>query len=150
MNTLPTILTFLLVALVGYGGYVALSPLLNTEENKSMINELSNVIYAGIEYRRTNRNVTPFVAGTMTVLTTNGYLDSELYSNGTGESVINTDIEIDIQAPGTDSTVTYDSGDSESCNYMRQQAIASKLPHLSSTAADHTCTTSDLEVTLEN
>ena len=150
MNTLPTILTFLLVALVGYGGYVALSPLLNTEENKSMMNEASNIIYAGIEYRRTNRNVTPFVAGTMTILTTNGYLDSELYSDGTGESVVNTDIEVAINAPGTDSTVTYDAGDTESCNYMRQQAVAGKIPHLSGTAADHTCTGNDLEVTLEN
>ena len=150
MNQAAIIFGLIITAIISVGAFQTLLPNVNTVENSSMETELMNIINASIAYRNTNRNKGTFppVSGVLTPLTDNGYLDSELYSTGVGESVINTKITASIKAPGTESKVTYDAGDDQSCNYLKQRAEAGRLPNLHQDDTKHTCASSVLTLTL--
>ena len=152
MNQAAIIFGLIITAVISVGAFQTLLPNVSKVENESMETELMNIVNAAVAYRNTNRGTTPFpgVTNSLDKLTENGYLDSDLYSNGDGESVINTDVTTTIAAPGTASTVKYDAGDDESCNYLEQRAEAGRIPNLSDAPADHSCASSVLTVTLKN
>ena len=86
-------------------------------------------------------------AANFQALTTNGYLDSELYSTGTGQSVIETNI---TAAPGaTTPTVTYDAGDAESCNWLLNRAETGKWANVDADNTTNACATATLTVVIE-
>ena len=80
-------------------------------------------------------------------LVDNGYLDSELYDDGTDESVIETNI---TASPGaTTPTITYDAGDAESCNWLLDRAETGKWPNVDEDHTTNACATATLTVVIE-
>ena len=152
MNQAAIIFGLIITAVISVGAFQTLLPNVNKVENESMETELMNIVNAAVSYRSTNRGADDFpnFSDTLEQLSINGYLDSNLYSDGDGESVINTDITATVDAPGTESTIKYDAGDAESCNYILQRARAGRIPNLNNDDSKHECTDSELKVTLKD
>ena len=147
MNQVAIVFELIIASVVGFGAYTALAPLVTQSENRNMEAEIINVINAASEYRWVNRNDTSLASANFQSLTTNGYLDSELYSTGTGQSVIETTI---TAAPGaTTPTVTYNAGDAESCNWLLNRAKTGKWANVDAGHATNACSTATLTVVIE-
>ena len=152
MNQAAIIFGLIITAVISVGAFQTLLPNVNKVENESMETELMNIVNAAVSFRNTNRSkdTFPTFSSTLEPLSKNGYLDSNLYSDGDGESVINTDISANVKAPGTASTVKYNAGDEESCNYIKQRVDAGRIPNLDQDDTKHTCNDADLTVTLKD
>ena len=148
MNQVAIVFGLIITSIVGFGAYTALAPLVTQSENRNMEAEIINIVNAASEYRWVNRNdATALSAANFQALTTNGYLDSELYSTGTGQSVIETNI---TAAPGaTTPTVTYDAGDAESCNWLLDRAETGKWANVDADSTTNACATATLTVVIE-
>ena len=147
MNQVAIVFGLIITAIVGIGAYTALAPLVTQSENRNMEAEVINVINAASEFRWVNRNDTGLAAADFEDLADNGYLDSELYDDGTGESVIETDI---TASPGaTPPTVTYDAGDAESCNWLLDRATTGKWANVDADHTSNACATATLTVVVE-
>ena len=147
MNQVAIVFGLIITAIVGIGAYTALAPLVTQSENRNMEAEVINVINAASEFRWVNRNDTGLAAADFEALANNGYLDSELYDDGTGESVIETDI---TASPGaTPPTVTYDAGDAESCNWLLDRATTGKWANVDADHTSNACATATLTVVVE-
>ena len=146
MNQVAIVFGLIITSVVGIGAYTALAPLVTQSENRNMEAEIINVINAASEYRWVNRNADLDDAD-FAALVDNGYLDSELYDDGADESVIETDI---TATPGADPPViTYDAGDSESCNWVLNRAETGKLPNVDADNDDNDCDDSVFTVAIE-
>ena len=143
MNQAAIIFGLIITAVISVGAFQTLLPNVSKAENASMETELMNIVNAGIAYRNTNRNkpTFPTITNSLDKLSDNGYLDSNLYSDGDGESVINTDVTATIAAPGTESKIFYVAGDTESCKYLEQRAEAGFIPNLVDDDSKHECDT---------
>ena len=148
MNQVAIVFGLIITSVVGFGAYTALAPLVTQSENRNMEAEIINVINAASEYRWVNRNdTTTLGSANFATLTTNGYLDSELYSSGTNQSVIETTI---AASPGaTPPTITYDAGDAESCNWLLDRAKTGKWANVDADSATNACATATLTVAIE-
>ena len=148
MNQVAIVFGLIITSIVGFGAYTALAPLVTQSENRNMEAEIINVVNAASEYRWVNRNdATTLSAANFQALTTNGYLDSELYSTGTGQSVIETNI---TAAPGaTTPTVTYDAGDAESCKWLLNRAETGKWANVDADHTTNACATATLTIVIE-
>ena len=145
MNQIAIVFGLIITSVVGIGAYTALAPLVTQSENRNMEAEIINVINAASEYRWINRNEGDLGEADFAALVDNGYLDSELYDDGEEESVIETNI---TATPGADPPViTYDAGDSESCNWLLNRAETGKLPNVD--ADDNDCDDSVITVAIE-
>lgn len=146
MNQVAIVFGLIITVIVGAGAFNALSPLVSKAENQNMEAEIINVVNAAAEYAWVNRN-TGAAADDFEDLVTDGYLDSERYDDGTGESIINTDI---TAAPlATTPTVTYDAADDESCAWLLQRAQAGLWPNITEENTNHTCASGTLTVRLQ-
>ena len=146
MNQVAIVFGLIITSVVGFGAYTALAPLVTQSENRNMEAEIINVINAASEHRWVNRGslstTTNFAA-----LVTNGYLDSELYSTGASESVIETTI---TAAPGAATpTVTYDAGDAASCNWLLNRLKTGKWANTDAGHATNACATAVLTAVIE-
>lgn len=122
MNQVAVVFGLIITTIVGIGAYTALAPLVTQSENRNMEAELVNVINAAAEFRWVNRNDNVALGNaTFQILVDRGYLDTDLYDDGLGESVIGTDIEVGGLG-GANPIVTYDAGDQESCNWLQDRA----------------------------
>ena len=147
MNQVAIVFGLIITSVVGFGAYTALAPLVTQSENRNMEAEIINVINAASEYRWVNRNESDLSGSDFEDLTDNGYLDSELYDDGTGESVIETDI---TASPGADTpTITYDAGDAESCNWLLDRAETGKWANVDADNTSNACATATLTVVIE-
>ena len=147
MNQVAVVFGLIITSVVGIGAYTALAPLVTQSENRNMEAEIMNVVNAASEYRWVNRNDDDLDDADFEVLVTNGYLDSELYSDGDDESVIETEI---TASPGADPpVVTYDAGDDESCNWLLDRATTGKWPNVDADNGDNECTSSVITVAIE-
>lgn len=148
MNQVAIVFGLIITSVVGFGAYTALAPLVTQSENRNMEAELLNVINAASEFRWVNRNnATALSSANFATLATNGYLDSELYSTGTNQSVIGTTI---TASPGAATpTVTYNAGDGESCNWLLQRAETGRWPNVNEAHASTACATATLTVVIE-
>ena len=147
MNQVAIVFGLIITTVVGLGAYTALAPLVTQSENRNMEAEIINVINATSEYRWVNRNESGLSGANFQSLVDNGYLDSELYNDGTDESVIETDI---TASPGASPpTVTYDAGDSQSCNWLLDRAETAKWANVDADHASNACSTSTLTVVVE-
>ena len=147
MNQVAVVFGLIITSVVGIGAYTALAPLVTQSENRNMEAEIMNVVNAASEYRWVNRNDDDLDDADFAVLVTNGYLDSELYSDGDAESVIETDI---TASPGDDPpVVTYDAGDDESCNWLLDRATTGKWPNVDADNDDNECASSVITVAIE-
>ena len=147
MNQIAIVFGLIITTVVGLGAYTALAPLVTQSENRNMEAEIINVINAASEYRWVNRNETGLASANFASLVTNGYLDSELYEDGGDESVIETDI---TASPGASPpTVTYDAGDSQSCNWLLDRAETGKWANVDSDHTSNDCSTATLTVVVE-
>ena len=147
MNQVAIVFGLIITSVVGFGAYTALAPLVTQSENRNMEAEVINVINAASEYRWVNRNASGLSSADFEDLADNGYLDSELYDDGSDESVIETDI---TAAPGgSPPTITYDADDAESCKWLLDRAQSSKWPKVDADHASNACATSTLTVVIE-
>ena len=147
MNQVAIVFGLIITSVVGYGAYTALAPLVTQSENRNMEAEIINVINAASEFRWVNRNEAGLAGADFEDLVDNGYLDSELYDDGDDESVIETDI---TASPGAATPiVTYDAGDTQSCNWLLDRAETSKWINVDADHATNACATSTLTVVLE-
>ena len=147
MNQVAIVFGLIITSVVGFGAYTALAPLVTQSENRNMEAEIINVINAASEYRWVNRNESDLSSSNFESLVDNGYLDSELYDDGTGESVIETDI---TTAPGAGTpTVEYDAGDAQSCNWLLDRAETGKWPNVDVDADENACATETLTVVIQ-
>ena len=147
MNQVAIVFGLIITTVVGLGAYTALAPLVTQSENRNMEAEIINVINAASEYRWVNRNASGLTSADFEDLVTNGYLDSELYADGDDESVIETDI---TASPGaTTPTVTYDAGDSQSCNWLLDRAETGKWANVDADSTSNACATATLTVAIE-
>ena len=147
MNQVAIVFGLIITTVVGLGAYTALAPLVTQSENRNMEAEIINVINAASEYRWVNRNETGLASADFEDLVDNGYIDSELYDDGTDESVIETDI---TASPGASPpTVTYDAGDSQSCNWLLDRAETGKWANVDSDSTSNACATATLTVEIE-
>lgn len=122
MNQVAVVFGLIITTIVGIGAYTALAPLVTQSENRNMEAELVNVINAAAEFRWVNRNDNAaLVAATFQILVDRGYLDTDLYDDGVGESVIGTNITV-AGLGGANPNVTYDAGDQDSCNWLQDRA----------------------------
>lgn len=120
MNQVAIVFGLIITTVVGFGAYTALAPLVTQSENRNMEAEIINVINAASEYRWVNRNDAGLAGADFEDMVDNGYLDAELYDDGTNESVIETNI---TASPGAaNPTITYDAGDAQSCNWLLDRA----------------------------
>ena len=145
MNQVAIVFGLIITSVVGYGAYTALAPLVTQSENRNMEAEIINVVNAAAEYRWVNRN--DLGDADFDILTTNGYLDSELYDDGDDESIIETDITADLDA--TPPVITYDAGDSESCNWLLDRVETGRWANVDGDHASNACATSTLTVVIE-
>lgn len=122
MNQVAVVFGLIITTIVGIGAYTALAPLVTQSENRNMEAELVNVINAAAEFRWVNRNDNAALgAANFQTLVDRGYIDTDLYEDGTDESVIGTDItvaDLGTAAPN----VTYDADDQDSCNWLLDRA----------------------------
>ena len=147
MNQIAIVFGLIITTVVGLGAYTALAPLVTQSENRNMEAEIINVINAASEYRWVNRNASGLASADFEDLVDNGYIDSELYDDGTDESVIETDI---TASPGASPpTVTYDAGDSQSCNWLLDRAETGKWANVDSDHTSNDCSTATLTVVVE-
>ena len=147
MNQVAVVFGLIITSVVGFGAYTALAPLVTQSENRNMEAEIINVINAASEYRWVNRNDDDLEDADFAALVDNGYLDSELYDDGTAESVIETDI---TAAPGdAPPAVTYDAGDAESCNWLLDRVTAGKWAKVDADNDDNACAASVITVVIE-
>ena len=135
MNQVAIVFGLIITSVVGFGAYTALAPLVTQSENRNMEAEIINVINAATEYRWVNRG--DLGDADFAILVTNGYLDSELYDDGKDESVIETDITADLDADPP--IVTYDAGDTESCNWLLDRATTGKWANVDAGNDDNDC-----------
>lgn len=120
MNQVAIVFGLIITTVVGFGAYTALAPLVTQSENRNMEAEIINVINAASEYRWVNRNDAGLAGADFEDMVDNGYLDAELYDDGTNESIIETNI---TASPGAaNPTITYDAGDAQSCNWLLDRA----------------------------
>ena len=147
MNQVAIVFGLIITSVVGIGAYTALSPLVTQSENRNMEAEIINVVNAASEYRWINRNADDLADAGFEALVDKGYLDSELYDDGTAESVIETDI---TASPGEDiPIITYDAGDAESCNWLLDRATTGKWPNVDADNSDNECAGSVITVAIE-
>ena len=135
MNQVAIVFGLIITSVVGFGAYTALAPLVTQSENRNMEAEIINVINAATEYRWVKRGA--LGDANFAILVTNGYLDSELYKDGGDESVIETDITADLDADPP--IVTYDAGDTESCNWLLDRATTGKWANVDAGNDDNDC-----------
>ena len=135
MNQVAIVFGLIITSVVGFGAYTALAPLVTQSENRNMEAEIINVINAATEYRWVNRGA--LGDADFEILVTNGYLDSELYKDGGDESVIETDITADLDADPP--IVTYDAGDTESCNWLLDRTTTGKWANVDAGHDDNDC-----------
>lgn len=134
MNQVAIVFGLIIASVVAVGAFQVMAPLVTNAENRSMEAEVINLITAARDYVEVRKRIgTAVTAHTnLSTLTDNGYLDSDLYSNGTGESVIGTNISssLAITAAGVVSgSLTYNAGDQESCNWLRDRSQANTWPY---------------------
>ena len=147
MNQIAIVFGLIITTVVGFGAYTALAPLVTQSENRNMEAEIINVVNAASEYRWVNRGETSLTGSDFENLVDNGYLDTELYDDGAGESVIETDI---TAAPGDDPpTITYDAGDEASCNWLLDRATTGKWANVDADDTTNACATATLTVVIE-
>lgn len=147
MNQVAIVFGLIITSIVGFGAYTALAPLITQSENRNMEAEIINVVNAASEYRWVNRGEAGLAGADFEDLVDNGYLDSELYDDGTDESVIETDI---TASPGaTTPTITYDAGDAESCNWLLDRAETGKWANVDADSTTNACATATLTVVIE-
>ncbi len=147
MNQVAIVFGLIVTAVVGIGAYTALAPLVTQSENRNMEAEIINVINATSEYRWVNRNAAGLATADFEELVDNGYLDTDLYDDGTDESVIETTI---TAAPGaTPPTVTYDAGDTQSCGWLLDRAENARWVNVDADNAANACNTNTLTVVIE-
>ena len=146
MNQVAIVFGLIITSVVGFGAYTALAPLITQSENRNMEAEIINVINAASEYRWVNRGNSS-ATSTFTALVTNGYLDSELYSTGASESVIETTIT--ATPIGNAPTVTYDAGDAASCNWLLNRLTTGKWANTDSGHTTNACATTVLTAVIE-
>lgn len=147
MNQVAIVFGLIITSVVGFGAYTALAPLVTQSENRNMEAEIINVVNAVSEFRWVNRGESSLTGSDFEDLVDNGYLDSELYDDGTDESVIETDI---TAAPGSSPpTITYDAGDAESCNWLLDRAETGKWANVDADHATNACATATLTVAVE-
>ena len=147
MNQVAIVFGLIITSIVGFGAYTALAPLVTQSENRNMEAEIINVINAASEYRWVNRGASGLSSANFATLATNGYLDSELYSTGTNQSVIETTI---TASPGaTTPTITYDAGDAESCKWLLDRAKTGKWANVDADSTTNACATATLTVVIE-
>lgn len=147
MNQVAIVFGLIITSIVGFGAYTALAPLVTQSENRNMEAEIINVVNAASEYRWVNRGESSLAGADFEDLVDNGYLDSELYDDGTDESVIETNI---TASPGaTTPTITYDAGDAESCNWLLDRAETGKWPNVDEDHTTNACATATLTVVIE-
>ena len=133
MNQVAIVFGLIIASVVAVGAFQVMAPLVTNTENRSMEAEVINLITAARDYIEIRKRIgTAVTAHTdLSTLTANGYLDSELYSDGTAESVIGTDIDSDLAMSGTgvvSGGLTYNAGDEESCNWLRDRSQANTWP----------------------
>ena len=135
MNQVAIVFGLIIASVVAVGAFQVMAPLVTNAENRSMEAEVINLITAAREFVETRRRIGTAVTAAnanMPTLTGNGYLDSALYSNGTGESVIGTNITANLAMSGagtvTGAGITYAAGDQESCNWLRDRSQANTWP----------------------
>ncbi len=146
MNQVAIVFGLIITTVIGFGAYTALAPLVAQSENRNMEAEIINVINATSEYRWVNRGEATLAAANFEALIDNGYLDSELYDDGTDESVIETDI---TASPGaTPPTITYDAGDAASCQWLLDRANTGKWANVDPDT-DSICATQTITVNIE-
>jgi len=114
MSPIQWIFGGLIVGIATIGAFQVLGPLISGGENENMVQEVTALT--------SSINRMCKMAGCASVtefqdLTDNGYLDSDFYTDGIGENAINNDITA-VTASATTVTFTYDTGDSESCNFI--------------------------------
>ena len=147
MNQVAIVFGLIIASVVGFGAYTALAPLVTQSENRNMEAEIINVVNAASEYRWVNRHSEDLEDAEFETLVDNGYLDTELYDDGTGESVIETNI---TASPGaTTPTITYDAGDAESCNWLLDRATTGKWANVDADHTTNACATATLTVVIE-
>ncbi len=147
MNQVAIVFGLIITTVVGLGAYTALAPLITQSENRNMEAEIINVINAASEYRWVNRNADDLADADFEALVDNGYLDSELYGDGAAESVIETDI---TATPGGESpAITYDAGDSESCNWLLNRVTTGKWPNVDAHNESNACNEAVITVAIE-
>lgn len=148
MNQVAVVFGLIITTIVGIGAYTALAPLVTQSENRNMEAELVNVINAAAEFRWVNRNDNNALGtATFQILVDRGYLDTDLYDDGVGESVIGTNITVPGLG-GANPTVTYDAGDQESCNWLLDRAEQNVWANVDLTPAPN-CAGVVLRVTVE-
>lgn len=135
MNQVAIVFGLIIASVVAVGAFQVMAPLVTNAENRSMEAEVINLITAARDFVETRRRIGAAVAASaadMSALTNNGYLDSDLYSNGIGESVIGTDITVNLAmtAAGavTGAGISYNAGDQQSCNWLRDRSQANTWP----------------------
>ena len=147
MNQIAIVFGLIITTVIGFGAYTALAPLVTQSENRNMEAEIINVVNAASEYRWVNRNDAGLAASDFAILVDNGYLDSELYDDGTNESVIETDI---TASPGAATpSITYDAGDEQSCNWLLDRATTGKWANVDADDTTNACATATLTVVIE-
>lgn len=147
MNQVAIVFGLIITSVVGFGAYTALAPLVTQSENRNMEAEIINVVNAASEYRWVNRGESGLASADFEDLVDNGYLDSELYDDGTDESVIETNI---TASPGaTTPTITYDAGDAESCKWLLNRAKTGKWANVDADHTTNACATATLTVVIE-
>lgn len=154
MNQVAIVFGLIIASVVAVGAFQVMAPLVTNAENRSMEAEVINLITAARDYVETRRRIGSFVPSphaNLTPLTDNGYLDSALYSNGTGESVIGTDIDSNLAMAGgvVSGGLTYNAGDEESCNWLRDRSQANTWPDRGPGATAVTCAgTGNVDLTI--
>ena len=147
MNQVAIVFGLIITALIGVGAVTALAPLIAQTENDNMEMEMINITSAASQYRWVNRNATTLAAANFESLTDEGYLDSDLYSDGDAESVMATDI---TATPGaTPPLVTYDAEDEESCEWLLDRAESGRWPKVDSDSTSNACATETLTVEIK-
>ena len=146
MNQVAIVFGLIIAAVVAVGAFQVMAPLVTNAENRSMEAEVINLIAAArdfVETRRRDSSRSGTTTGSMLLLTSSGYLDSDLYSDGTAESVIGTDITFAVSIPTsgavTGNGIEYNAGDDESCNWLRDRSLANTWPDRGPAAGASSC-----------
>ena len=134
MNQVAIVFGLIIASVVAVGAFQVMAPLVTNAENRSMEAEVINLISAARDYIEVNRRIGAGVTAhtNLSELTTNGYLDSDLYTTGVNQSVIGTDISSSLAINATTRAVTggltYTAGDDESCNWLRDRSRTATWP----------------------
>ena len=146
MNQVAIVFGLIIASVVAVGAFQVMAPLVTNAENRSMEAEVINLISAARDYvetRRRDSSRSGTTTGSMSLLTGSGYLDSDLYSDGTAESVIGTNITFAVSIPAsgavTGAGITYNAGDQESCNWLRDRSLTNTWPDRGPNAGATSC-----------